>query len=91
MIEEFVTVGRSMSKELKQQDQVMLQQYESKAKQYSDSVTSINAIETSGNDTAEEILRIADKESVDTIILGSRETKASRDFHLGSIFCKTNS
>ena len=75
VIEEFVTVGHSISKELKHQNQVMLQQYES-----SDSITSINAIETSGNDVAEEVLKIADKESIGTILLGSRGTKTSRIF-----------
>jgi nucleotide-binding universal stress UspA family protein len=90
VIEEFVTVGHSISKELKHQNQVMLQQYESRAKQSSDSITSINAIETSGNDVAEEILKIADKESIDTILLGSRGTKASRDFHLGSASYKVS-
>src|SRR5512133_2409431 len=90
VIEEFVTVGHSISKELKHQDQVMLQQYESRAKQFSDSITSINTIESSADDVTEEILRIADKESIDTIILGSRGTKASRDFHIGSISYKVS-
>lgn len=90
VIEEFVTVGHSISKELKHQDQVMLQQYESRAKQFSDSITSINTIESSADDVTEEILRIADKESIDTIVLGSRGTKASRDFHIGSISHKVS-
>jgi nucleotide-binding universal stress UspA family protein len=90
VIEEFVTVGHSISKELKHQDQVMLQQYESRAKQLSDSITSINTIESSADDVTEEILRIADKESIDTIVLGSMGTKASRDFHIGSISYKVS-
>ncbi len=90
VIEEFVTVGHSISKELKHQDQVMLQQYESRAKRFSDSITSINTIESSADDVTEEILRIADKESIDTIVLGSRGTKASRDFHIGSISYKVS-
>ena len=68
----------------------MLQQYKSRAKKSSDSITSINAIETSGNDVTEEILKIADKESIDTIILGSRGTKSSRDFHIGSVSYKVS-
>lgn len=90
VIEEFVNVGYSISGELKHQSQVMLQQYESRAKQSSDSIASINAIETSGNDVAEEILKIADKERIDTIVLGSRGTKASKDFHIGSISYKVS-
>jgi nucleotide-binding universal stress UspA family protein len=88
--EEFVNVGYSISGELKHQSQVMLQQYESRAKQSSDSITSINAIETSANDVEEEILKIADKERIDTIVLGSRGTKASKDFHIGSISYKVS-
>jgi len=90
VIEEFVTVGHSISKEMKHQDQAMLQQYESRAKQSSDSIATINAIETSGTDVAEEILKIADKESIDTMVLGSRGTKASRDFHMGSVSYKVS-
>jgi nucleotide-binding universal stress UspA family protein len=90
VLEEFVTVGHSISKDLKHEAQVMLEQYESKAKQFSDSITSIDAIETSGNDVTEEILRIADKEIVDTIVLGSRGTKAKRDFHIGSVSYKVS-
>jgi nucleotide-binding universal stress UspA family protein len=52
----------------------MLQQYKSRAKQYSHSITSINDIEASRNDVTEEILKIADKEGIDTIIIGSRGT-----------------
>jgi nucleotide-binding universal stress UspA family protein len=90
VIEEFATVGHSISKELKHQDQVMLQQYESRAKQFSDSIAAINAIETSGNDVAEEILKLADKEGIDTIVLGSRGTKAIGDFRIGSISYKVS-
>jgi nucleotide-binding universal stress UspA family protein len=39
---------------------------------------------------AEEILKISDKESIDTIVLGSRGTKASRDFHIGSVSYKVS-
>jgi nucleotide-binding universal stress UspA family protein len=90
VIEEFVNVGYSISGELKHQSQVMLQQYESRVKQSSDSITSINAIETSANDVAEEILKIADEERIDTIVLGSRGTKASKDFHIGSVSYKVS-
>ena len=33
---------------------------------------------------------MADKESIDTIVLGSRGTKASRDFHIGSVSYKVS-
>jgi nucleotide-binding universal stress UspA family protein len=35
-------------------------------------------------------LKLADKEGIDTIILGSRGTKASGDFHIGSISYKVS-
>ena len=89
VIEEFSTVGHSISKELKHQGHVMIQEYESRAKS-SDSITSIKAIEASGNDVTEEILKLADKEGIDTIILGSRGTKASGDFHIGSVSYKVS-
>jgi len=79
VVEEFVTVGHSFLKDLKYQDRVMLQQYKSRAKQYSHSITSINDIEASRNDVTEEILKIADKEGIDTIIIGSRGAKAVGD------------
>ena len=88
VIEDIVTVGHSISTGLKYQDRIMLQHYKSRAKQYSHSMTSINTIEASGNDVTEEILKIADKEGVDTIILGSRGTKAVGDFHIGSVSYK---
>ena len=79
VLEEFVTVGHSILKELEEQDQVMLQKYKSRADQ-SAMITPIDVIECKGNDVAEEILRIANKENVDTIVLGSRGTKAPAIF-----------
>jgi nucleotide-binding universal stress UspA family protein len=87
VLEEFVTVGHSILKELEEQDQVMLQKYKSRADQ-SAMITPIDVIECKGNDVAEEILRIADKENVDTIALGSRGTKAPSDFLIGSVSYK---
>lgn len=87
VLEEFVTVGHSILKELEEQDQVMLQKYKSRADQ-SAMITPIDIIECKGNDVAEEILRIANKENVDTIVLGSRGTKAPSDFLIGSVSYK---
>lgn len=82
VLEEFVSVGHSISKELEQRDLVMLQKYKTRAKE-SSAITSIDAIESRG-DVAEEILRIADKQKVDTIVIGSRGVKASKEFLMGS-------
>ena len=54
VLEEFVTVGHSILKELEEQDQVMLQKYKSRADQ-SAMITPIDIIECKGNDVAEEI------------------------------------
>ena len=82
--EEFVSVGHSILKELEQRDLEMLQKYKSRAKESSPAITSIDAIESRGNDVAEEILCIADKQKVDTIVVGSRGIKASKEFLMGS-------
>jgi hypothetical protein len=67
----------------------MLQEHRTRAKQSaSDSITSIVASESTGNDVAEGILHTADKQCVDTIVLGRRGIQASRDFHMGSMSYK---
>lgn len=45
-------------------------------------------MKTKGNDAAAEILHIANKENVDTIVIGSRGFTASKDFLLGSVSYK---
>ncbi len=87
VLEDFVTVGHSILKELEEQDQVMLQKYKSRANQ-SAMITPIDVIECRGNNVAEEILHIADKQNVDTIVLGSRGTKAPSDRLIGSVSYK---
>jgi nucleotide-binding universal stress UspA family protein len=83
VIEEFVSVGQSILKELEQRDLEMLKKYKSRAKE-SSAITSIDVTESRGNDVAEEILRVADKQKVDTIVIGSRGAKASKEFLMGS-------
>ena len=83
MLEEFVSVGHSILKELEQRDLEMLQKYKSRANESSATI-SIDVIESRGNDVAEEILRIADKQKADTIVVGSRGVKASKEFLMGS-------
>ena len=50
--------------------------------------TDVDILKTKGNDGAEEILRIANKENADTIVVGSRGFSASKDFLLGSVSYK---
>ena len=83
VLEEFVGVGHSILKELEQNDLELLQKYKSRAKESAASI-SVDVIESRGNDVAEEILRLADEQKADTIVVGSRGLKASNEFLMGS-------
>lgn len=85
-VEEFATIGYSISKEVEQEKEEMLQKYLIRAKNILS--TDVDMIKTRGNDAAEEILLIANKENVDTIVVGSRGFSASKDFLLGSVSYK---
>lgn len=86
VVEEFATIGYSISKEVEHERVEMLKKYENRAKNILH--TDVNTIKTKGNDAAQEILRIANKENADTIIVGSRGFSASKDFLLGSVSYK---
>ena len=86
VVEEFATIGYSISKEVEQEKEEMLQKYLIRAKNILS--TDVDMIKTRGNDAAEEILLIADKENVDTIVVGNRGYSASKDFLLGSVSYK---
>ena|SRR5215469_14127869 len=64
VFEELGTVGYSINKELERDNREMLQKYQSRAKLMQ---TYVDVIEAQANDVAEEILRIADKQNIDTI------------------------
>jgi len=86
VVEEFANIGYSISKEVEQEKEEMLQKYLIRAKNILS--TDVDMIKTRGNDAAEEILLIANKENVDTIVVGSRGFSASKDFLLGSVSYK---
>ena len=86
VVEEFANIGYSISKEVEQEKEEMLQKYLIRAKNILS--TDVDTIKTRGNDAAEEILLIANKENVDTIVVGSRGFSASKDFLLGSVSYK---
>ena len=67
VVEGFVNVGYSISKELEQTGKDILQKYEAKARALG--LTSVQTIQACGCPT-EEILNIAYKENVDTIVVG---------------------
>ena len=68
--EELGTVGYSINKELERDNREMLQKYQSRAKKVLQ--TYVDVMEAKANDVAEEVLRTADKENIDTIVVGSR-------------------
>ncbi|HEY7082267.1 MAG TPA: universal stress protein [Nitrososphaeraceae archaeon] len=63
-------------------DKSMLRKFESQAREHG--VKDVSTIKQRGN-IAEEILKIADKEKVDMIVLGSRGLSTAKVFLLGSV------
>lgn len=86
--EEFTNIGYSITRELEQRNRAMLQKYQSRAKKLVSKY--VNTIEVKGNDIGEEILRTADKEKVDTIVVGSRGIRENKEFLLGSVSYKVS-
>lgn len=69
VVEEYATTGYSILRELKDSSKEMLNKYRTKAKLLD--VRSVNTIHSVGN-AAEEILKIANRKDIDTLVLGSR-------------------
>ena len=88
VFEELGTVGYSINKEIERDNREMLQKYQSKAKKALN--THVDVIEAKANDVAEEILRTADKENIDTIVVGSRGISEAKMFLLGSVSYKVS-
>jgi nucleotide-binding universal stress UspA family protein len=88
VFEELGTVGYSINKEIERDNREMLQKYQSKAKKALN--THVDVIEAKANDVAEEILRTADKENIDTIVVGSRGITEAKIFLLGSVSYKVS-
>jgi len=88
VFEELGTVGYSINKELERDNREMLQKYQSRAKKAVN--THVDVIEAKANDVAEEILRTADKENIDTIVVGSRGISEAKMFLLGSVSYKVS-
>ena len=89
VFEELGTVGYSINKELEQDNRVMLQKYQLRAKKVL-TKTSVDVMETKANDVAEEVLRTADRENIDTIVVGSRGISEAKIFLLGSVSYKVS-
>jgi nucleotide-binding universal stress UspA family protein len=87
--EELGTVGYSINKEIERENRELLQKYQSRAKQVL-MQTYVDVMEAKANDVAQEVLRTADKENIDTIIVGSRGISQAKEFLLGSVSYKVS-
>ncbi|MGA9154238.1 MAG: universal stress protein [Candidatus Nitrosopolaris sp.] len=87
--EELVNIGYSIAKELERNNREMLQKYQSRAKKELTQIF-VDVMEAKGNDVAEEILQIADKKNIDTIVVGSRGISEAKEFLLGSVSYKVS-
>jgi nucleotide-binding universal stress UspA family protein len=83
VIENLGNIGYSNFNQLKQDSQIILQKYITKAESKG-LKSSLRIIEDEGNSPAEKILDISEKEKVDTIIVGTKGQKPSEQFLLGS-------
>lgn len=83
VIENLGNIGYSNFNQLKQDSQIILHKYITKAESKG-LKSSLKIIEDEGNSPAEKILDISEKEKVDTIIVGTKGQKPSEQFLLGS-------
>jgi nucleotide-binding universal stress UspA family protein len=81
VVEELFSIRYSISKELKRTGKEILQKYEARAKSFG--LQSVKTLQIRGYPT-EEKLKIANRENVDTIIVGGRGRYTSKDILLGS-------
>jgi nucleotide-binding universal stress UspA family protein len=82
VIEEYVNVGYSIFKQLQKTSKEILRKYGDTAESLG--VKSVSTIQSRGS-PAEEILKIANRENVDTIVVGTRGLySSSKEFVLGS-------
>jgi nucleotide-binding universal stress UspA family protein len=89
VFEELANIGYSIDKEIERNNREMLQKYQSRAKKEL-TKTFVDVMEAKGNDVAEEILQTADKENIDTIVVGSRGIREAKEFLLGSVSYKVS-
>lgn len=83
IIEELGNIGYSISNQIEQDSQIILQKYQTKAENKG-LQSSLRIIEDRGFSVAEKILEIAEKEKVDTIVVGTKGQKPTEQFLLGS-------
>ena len=89
VFEELGNIGYSINKEIERDNREMLHRYQTRAKKGLVH-SKVDVIESRGTDAAEEILKTANKENIDTIVLGSRGIGETRESLLGSITYKVS-
>jgi nucleotide-binding universal stress UspA family protein len=82
IFEKFATVGYSINAELRKDRAEMLKKYLDRAKAMG--LKSVDIREEEGSSAANQILEIAKRENIDTIVVGSRGQYLAEDFILGS-------
>ncbi|HET6799362.1 MAG TPA: universal stress protein [Nitrososphaeraceae archaeon] len=82
IFEKFATVGHSITEELQKGREEMLRKYLDKARTMG--LKSVNVLQEEGSSAAKQILEIASRENIDTIVIGSRGQYLAEDFLLGS-------
>ena len=84
IFEKFASVGYSITAELQKNREEMLRKYLNRAKTMG--LKSVDIREEEGSSAANQILEIAKKENIDTIVVGSRGQYLAEDFLLGRYF-----
>ena len=82
IFEKFASIGYSITAELQKNREEMLRKYLNRAKTMG--LKSVDIREEEGSSAANQILEIAKKENIDTIVVGSRGQYLAEDFLLGS-------
>jgi nucleotide-binding universal stress UspA family protein len=82
IFEKFATVGHSITEELQEDREEMLRKYLDEARTMG--LKSVDVLQEEGSSAAKQILEIASRENIDTIVIGSRGQYLAEDFLLGS-------
>jgi len=89
IVEEYGNIGQSIVNELEQEGQRLLQEYQSRAENLGLPSSNMRVIQERAMDVARKILDIAEKESMETIVVGSRgKYLSSESFLVGSTSSK---
>ena len=82
IFEKLTAVGYSITEELQSEREKMLGKYSDKARTMG--LKSVDVLGEEGSSAAEQILEIASRKNIDTIVAGSRGKYLAEDFILGS-------